>query len=81
MKQFLWSIATWMAMALAYLLMPTMLEAAFAELGMFGRWSWAALEAGLHVVAVWFAIGTFGAAAFLALGLFHRRSPPRKGRA
>lgn len=62
-----------MVIALAYLVMPTMLETAFAEFGTLGRWSWTALEAGLHVVAVWFAIGTFGAAAFLASGLCHRR--------
>jgi hypothetical protein len=74
MKQFLWSVAAWMIMALAYLLLPNTLEGTFAALGMFGRGAWAVLEAGLHVVAVWFAIGTFGAAVFLASGLCHRRS-------
>ena len=62
-------------MALAYLLMPDTLEASFAELGMAGRWTWSILETGLHVLAVWFAIGTLGAAVFLASGLCHRRSP------
>jgi hypothetical protein len=75
MKQFLWGVAAWMALALAYLLMPVTLEIAFGELGMAGRWMWTALEAGLHILAVWFAIGTLGAAVFLASGLCHRRSP------
>ena len=74
MKHVLRGVAAWMVLALAYLLMPTTLETAFAEIGMFGRWFWAVLEAGLHVMAVWFAIGIFGAAAFLASGLCHRRS-------
>jgi len=67
-------VAVWMAMALAYLLMPDTLEVSFAELGMLGRWTWAVLEAGLHILAAWFAIGTLGAAVFLASGLCHRRS-------
>lgn len=52
MKQFLWGVAAWMALALAYLLMPVTLEIAFGELGMAGRWMWTALEAGLHILAV-----------------------------
>ena len=68
-------VAVWMVTALAYLLMPDMLETGFAELGMAGRWTWAVLEAALHILAVWFAIGTLGAAVFLASGLCHRRSP------